>query len=180
VRLPSSSTYGFWLAIVRLYTGAFWLMHGVPKFTQSAQFMPPSGFLDGFLTAAVHHTTGPYQSFLMTVVLPNASLFGNLVRVGEVVTGCLLVLGAFTRLGGFMGAFLALNYLAAKGGLDHLGVWSGIDGTAVVLSVINLMLPTGRVLGVDALLWRARTPEPAQKAVFVDEPPMSGPTAPTN
>jgi uncharacterized membrane protein YphA (DoxX/SURF4 family) len=182
MRLPSSSTYGFWLAILRIYAGAFWLMHGIPKFTQSQDFMPPSGFMMQFVNNAVANTHGPYQTFLTNVVLPNASLFAELVRLGEVVTGCLLLLGFFTRLGGFIGIVLALNYLTAKGGLGHLSMWSGLDAAALALSAVNFVLPTGRVLGVDALLGRARrVPEPAKaQAVFVDEPPMTGPTAPSS
>ena len=183
MRLPSSSTYGFWLAILRIYAGAFWLMHGIPKFTQSQDFMPPSGFMMQFVNNAVANTHGPYQTFLTNVVLPNASLFAELVRVGEVVTGCLLLLGFFTRLGGLIGILLALNYLSAKGGLAHLSVWSGLDAAALALSAVNFVLPTGRVLGVDALLGRSRrvaTVPAKEQAVFVDEPPMTGPTAPTS
>ncbi len=182
MRLPSSSTYGFWLAILRIYAGAFWLMHGIPKFTQSQDFMPPTGFMMQFVNNAVANTSGPYQQFLTNVVLPNASLFAELVRLGEVVAGCLLLLGFFTRLGGLIGVLLALNYLSAKGGLAHLSVWSGLDAAAFALSAVNLVLPTGRVLGVDALLGRSRRVDatPKAQAVFVDEPPMAGPTAPTS
>ncbi|MBV8638657.1 MAG: DoxX family membrane protein [Candidatus Eremiobacteraeota bacterium] len=182
MRLPSSSTYGFWLALLRIYAGAFWLMHGIPKFTQSQDFMPPTGMMMQFVNNAVQHTSGPYQQFLTSVVLPNASLFAELVRLGEVITGCLLLLGFFTRVGGFIGVLLALNYLSAKGGLGHLSMWSGLDAAALALSAINLVLPTGRVLGVDGLLARSRRPAKtaAEQPVFVDEPPMTGPTAPSS
>ncbi len=184
MKLPSSSTYAFWLAIVRFYTGAFWLMHGIPKFTQSADFMPPTGFMMSFLQMQISHIGGPYQAFLTDVVLPHAWLFANLVRLGEVTTGALLLLGFYTRLGGAIGVLLALNYISAKGGLAHLSVWSGLDSVALVLSAISIVLPTGRMLGVDALLAHFRkTPPPVappqQQAVFVDEPPMTGPTAPS-
>jgi len=182
VKLPSSKTYGFWLAIIRFYTGAFWLMHGIPKFTQSADFMPPTGMMVQFLNGQIAHVSGPYQSFLTNVVLPHVWLFAQMVRLGEVITGCLLLLGFYTRLGGVIGVLLALNYISAKGGLAHLSVWSGLDSTALVLSAISVVLPTGRVLGVDALLaYFKRKPvarEPAPQAVFVEEPPMTGPTAP--
>jgi uncharacterized membrane protein YphA (DoxX/SURF4 family) len=182
VKLPSSSTYAFWLAVIRIYTGAFWLMHGIPKFTESADFMPPNGMMMNFLTMQAQHTSGPYQQFLTSVVLPNAWLFANMVRLGEVVTGALLLTGFYTRIGGLIGVLLALNYISAKGGLAHLSVWSGIDSTALVLSLISLVLPTGRFLGVDGLIARLRgTPPPknAPQAVFVDEPPMTGPSAPS-
>jgi uncharacterized membrane protein YphA (DoxX/SURF4 family) len=183
VKLPSSSTYAFWLAILRLYTGAFWLMHGIPKFTQSADFMPPTGMMVGFLNSQISHVSGPYQSFLVHIVLPNAWFFANLVRLGEVVAGCLLLLGFFTRFGGLIGALLALNYISAKGGLAHLSVWSGLDSTAFILCVMSIVLPTGRVLGIDGVLAHLkRSPvntDTVAQPIFVDEPPMRGPSAPS-
>lgn len=181
MKLPSSSTYALWLALFRIYAGAFWLMHGIPKFLHGEEFMPPNGAMMQFLNQQISNTSGPYQGFLVHVVMPNATLFAELVRLGEVVTGCLLLLGFYTRFGAFIGMLLAFNYLTAKGGLAHLSVWSGLDSAAFVLSALNFVLPTGRVLGVDGLLWRLRRkPEPAMAgAVFVEEPPMTGPTAPS-
>ncbi len=180
MRLPSPSTYAFWLALLRIFAGAFWLMHGVPKFTQSQDFMPPNGAIVQMLNDSVAHTSGPYRQFLVSTVLPNISIFAELVRLGEVVAGCLLLLGFFTRLGGLIGVVLAFNYLSAKGPLTHTTAWSGLDAAAIVLSAINLVLPTGRFLGIDGLLALARRPaaRATQQAVFVDEPPMTGPSAP--
>ena len=113
MKLPSSSTYAFWLSLFRIYAGAFWLMHGIPKFTQSQDFMPPNGMMTQFINQQITHTGGFYQAFLTNVVLPNAWFFAELVRLGEVVTGCLLLLGFYTRLGGLIGV-LALAEL-------HLG-----------------------------------------------------------
>jgi uncharacterized membrane protein YphA (DoxX/SURF4 family) len=187
VKLPSPFTYGFWLALLRVYAGAFWLMHGVPKFTQSQSFMPPSGFMTGFLNQAIAHTSGPYQSFLANVVLPNANLFAELVRLGEVATGVLLFFGVFTRLGGLIGIVLSLNYLAAQGGFAHASAWSGLTGAAFAISAVNLVLPTGKVLGIDALIGRKKVHETpvlvhsgTARAEFVEEPPMTGPQAPTS
>ncbi len=182
MKLPSSRTYAWWLALFRIYAGAFWLMHGIPKFLNSQDFMPPTGMMTQFLNTQISHNSGPYQAFLTNVVLPNAWFFAELVRVGEVVTGCLLLLGFYTRLGGLIGILLSLNYISAKGGLMHLSVWSGLDSAALVLSALNFVLPTGRVLGVDAILAhfrRPRAPQVAAAAVFVEEPPMTGPTAPS-
>jgi uncharacterized membrane protein YphA (DoxX/SURF4 family) len=185
VKIPSSTTYAFWLAILRIYVGAFWLMHGVAKFRESATFMPPSGMIVTFLNSAMSNTSGPYHAFLAGTVLPNIAIFAELVRLGEVVAGSLLLLGFFSRVGGLIGMALALNYLTAKGGIAHLSMWSGLDAAAFVLSAINVVLPTGRFLGVDALLARTRRAVPSVtpvaagvRAEFVEEPPMTGPTAP--
>ncbi len=72
MKLPSSSTYAFWLALFRIYAGAFWLMHGIPKFLHSEEFMPPGGMMTQFLNTQISHTGGMYQAFLMHIVLPNA------------------------------------------------------------------------------------------------------------
>jgi uncharacterized membrane protein YphA (DoxX/SURF4 family) len=179
VKLPSSSTYAFWLALFRIYAGVFWLIHGIPKFTQSQNFMPPNGFIGQFVNQGIQVTSGPYHGFLSNVVLPNIAIFAELVRVGEVVTGCLLLLGFYTRLGGLIGMILTFNYFSGKGGLAHVSALSELDALTFVVCAVNLVLPTGRVLGVDGLLAHfRRKPQPAPSAVFVDEPPMTGPSAP--
>ncbi|HVA29172.1 MAG TPA: TQO small subunit DoxD [Candidatus Baltobacteraceae bacterium] len=179
MKLPSATSYAFWMAIFRLYVGAFWLMHGIPKWTQSASFMPPNGLMTQFLNAQISNTIGPYQWFLTTVVLPNAWFFADMVRTGEVVTGLLLFFGLFSRWGGVIGVLLSLNYLSASGGLAHLRYWDTINSAALVLSLMNVVLPTGLVFGIDGLLARRKTANAPAKAVFVDEPPMTGPTAPS-
>ncbi|MGC1380168.1 MAG: hypothetical protein WA814_03980, partial [Candidatus Baltobacteraceae bacterium] len=72
-----------------------------------------------------------------------------------------------------------LNYIAARGDLASLSHgWSSLDGALILLSAISFVLPTGRVLGIDALFARrARRGKPIV-AEFVPEPPLAGPTAP--
>ncbi len=187
--LPSPKTYAFWLAVLRIFTGAAWIVHGVGKFTQSAMYMPPNGFIVGFIAKAATSTTGPYHQFLVNVVQPNIAIFAELVRLGEVLTGCALLLGVFTRLGGFVGVLLTLNYMAAKGAFGSAEGVAGIDAAMLALSAINIVLPTGRMLGIDALLGRRRTAPPVivapapvhaapVHAEFVEEQPLEGPSAP--
>ena len=180
--LPSSRTYAFWLALVRIVTGIIWLAHGVSKFTNASAFMPPSGAMSGFLQKALTTSTGGYHTFLMTTVVPNINLFAELVRLGEVLVGVSLILGAATRLGGLVGVVLAANYIAAKGGIFTSATLQGLDFAMLVLSAINLLLPTGRAIGVDAAFLRnRRPPAPAPvRAEFVPEPPLDRPTAPPN
>jgi thiosulfate dehydrogenase (quinone) large subunit len=177
--LPSSRNYGGWLALVRILTGAIWLVHGVPKFLHSDTFMPPGGFFGSYLQRGLAASSGPYHDFLANVVAPNAGVFAELVRLGEVCVGISLVLGLFTRLGGLVGILLPLNYIAARGGLGSFSAWGAIDGCMILLSAINFVLPTGRVAGVDALLPH-RVPRRTAVVVpeVVPEPPLRGPTAP--
>lgn len=176
--LPSSRVYAAWLALFRILTGIIWLIHGVPKFTQSASFMPlPQGVITYYVAHGLKMTHGPYHHFLLTIVQPHIFIFAELVRFGEVLVGLALVFGFLTRWGGFFGSVLALNYMAIGGGVAGFNAWSGLNACVLLLSATNLALPTGRFFGVDALL--GRRPAPAVvHAEFVEEHPLDGPTAP--
>lgn len=161
----------YWLTALRIYAGLFWFSHGVPKFLNSAAFMPPNGFMPVLVTKAVQTQSGFYHGFLANVVAPNMHLFAELVRLGEVLTGCSILLGVWTRLGGAVGCFLALNYMAATGEFASWTTIGSLDAAAFVLSFLMLALPAGRIAGVDALLVRRREPsEPRVVPEFVDEP----------
>jgi uncharacterized membrane protein YphA (DoxX/SURF4 family) len=170
----------FWFTLLRIYAGLFWLSHGIPKFLNSAAFMPPNGFMPMLVNKAAQSQTGFYHNFLTTIVLPNINLFAELVRAGEVLVGCSLLLGVFTRFGGLVGCFLALNYMAAKGAFNSWETIGTVDAAAFAISFLMLVVPAGRTAGVDALLHRSRRPqEPREPFVvpeFVDEPPRPGAT----
>jgi len=183
VKLPSSSTYAFWLALARIGTGVFWLSHGIPKFAQSVAYLPPKGTFSAFLTSALAQTHGVYHTFLAHTVAANPLLFANIVRGGEVFAGFLLLFGANTRLGAAIGFALALSVIFAKGGASHISAWSGTEGLLAILCVLNLVLPTGRILGAEGFAERRARKYFQERPVhvspeFVDEQPMTGPSAP--
>ncbi len=176
MKLPSSRTYGAWLAVVRALTGAIWLVHAAPKFINAPAFLPPAGIFATYLQNGIAKTAGPYHNFMLNVVQPNAAIFAQLVRFGEVLVGISLVLGLFSRLGAFFGVLLPLNYMAARGALWTVNGWGSIDACLALLSAISLVLPTGRVGGIDGL--RAASRRPVVVAEMVPERPLHGPTAP--
>jgi uncharacterized membrane protein YphA (DoxX/SURF4 family) len=163
VMLPPAVRYAAWLAVLRIYTGLFWLSHGIPKVLAGQGFYGSSGFLVGILTQAARQGSGPYNAFLVHVVLPHAALFGYLVAWGETLTGICLTLGLLTPVGAAVGAFLALNYFLMKGSYGQITSVGGLDAAAIVLSLVNLVLPTGLVWGLDGRL-RTRTPGAAAAA----------------
>ncbi len=178
MNLPASRTYGGWLAIVRILTGLIWLVHAVPKFLKSGMFLPPSGFFASYLQDGIAKTSGPYHDFLANVVAPNAPIFAELVRVGELLVGISLVLGLFSRLGGLFGILLPLDYMAARGALGTINGWGTTDACIALLSAISLVLPTGRVAGFDGLRAPRARRAPAVVAEVVPERPLDGPQAP--
>ncbi len=178
MRMPSHWTYAGWFTFLRIYTGIFWLSHGVPKFLNSEMFMPPNGFMTMAVQKGLQTHHGLYHAFLMNVVAPNLNLFAELVRLGEVLVGCALVLGVFTRFAGLVGCFLALNYFTNNGGFGSWTNVGSLDAAAFILSLMFLVVPAGRVAGVDALLGRTRTRKDVVTPEVVDEPLAPGPQAP--
>jgi thiosulfate dehydrogenase [quinone] large subunit len=109
-----------WL-IVRLYVGYEWFIAGLAKVQNPAWFGSSAGSaLTGFLKGALAKAAGDhpdvqgwYAGFLQNVVLPNASVWSNLVAVGEVLVGIALILGIFTGIAALFGSFMNFNYLLA-------------------------------------------------------------------
>lgn len=172
--LLSKRTYAFWLALLRIFVGVLWLVHVLPKFT-TASFMPPNGFFAQMVATGIAHDTGPYHDFLVNVVSPNVTLFAQCVRFGELLVAISLILGLLGRVGGLGGMFLTANYMLAKGQFGSLDGWTGLDGATFALSAINLVLPTGRMIGIDAFLGRKRT----ERSVSEQVTPVATPTVST-
>ncbi len=109
-----------WL-ILRLYVGYQWLMAGWAKVTNPAWVGAQAGIgIQGFFGAAITKANGShpdvsswYLWFLNNVAIPHASLFSYLISFGELAVGIALVLGVFTGIAAFFGAFMNLNYLFA-------------------------------------------------------------------
>ncbi|MDE2099444.1 MAG: DoxX family membrane protein [Patescibacteria group bacterium] len=110
----------FWL-IVRVYVGWQWIVAGAEKMRSaswvgSAAGSAVKGFFLGALQQAggIHpNVSGWYAYFILHVALPNAAFFSYLVTYGELVVGLALIIGLFTGIAAFFGAFMNMNYLLA-------------------------------------------------------------------
>ena len=72
----------------------------------------------------IHRARSTDQSFLQTVVIPHAAIFGTLIVAAEIYVAIALVFGLTTRLAACVALFLLFNYMCAKGALP----WGpGID-----------------------------------------------------
>jgi uncharacterized membrane protein YphA (DoxX/SURF4 family) len=143
------------LSGLRIYTGIAWLIHGIGKLT-SPDWAIPGGECEKILQGMSGETVGAYHDFVFGVVIPHVTLFATMVEWGETLTGAALLLGLFARLGGAGGAFLALNYWAAKQPFTHIDAYAGLDLAMVALSIVNLVVPTGLVMGLDGVIASAR------------------------
>ncbi len=109
-----------WL-LIRLYVGYEWFLAGWDKVNSPAWVGSLAGSaVQGFLQGALNKMAGThpdvslwYGGFISNVALPHAALFSYLVAFGETAVGVALILGIFTGVAAFFGAFMNFNYLFA-------------------------------------------------------------------
>jgi thiosulfate dehydrogenase [quinone] large subunit len=150
-----ASVSTFWLVLLRLYVGFFWLQHGIGKLREP-EWAAPNGSMAQILQSMIKDTSGWYHDFIVNVVLPNSLLFAHLVAWGETLAGISLFLGLLTNVGGIVGVFLALNYLLAKGLPVSLDALAGLESAAIAMSLACVVLPVSKAFSLDAMIFRRR------------------------
>lgn len=133
-----------WL-IIRLYVGWQWLLAGYEKIINPVWVGDKAGIaLKGFLVGALSKASGPhpdvqswYAAFVNGFVIHHLILFSYMVSFGELLVGIGLILGAFTTVAAFFGAFMNMNYLLA-----------GTVSTNPILLVLEVLIIAGwRIAG---------------------------------
>ncbi len=110
-----------WLWIViRLYVGWEWVTAGYEKITGGWVGAKAGTALIGFLQGALVKASGAhpdvqswYGIFLKQIIIPHAVGFSYVVSFGELAVGIALIIGIFTGIAAFFGAFMNMNYLLA-------------------------------------------------------------------
>jgi len=158
------------LLLVHLLVGYEWFISGLAKIVRGGF---PGG-LAGELREKSEGAPGWYRSFLEGSIIPNASTFGYLIEIGELVVGLALILAAFvwlfrwerlpdggriavlatTVLASLGGIFMAVNFHLANGAphpwlIPKDGFDEGVDLDSL-LPAVQLVL-----IAVSVGLWRS-------------------------
>lgn len=147
------------MALVRILVGAVWLNGAVEKFL-NPEF--PRQFAAS-LNAGGYIAQAPpwFQDFMRANVVPNAELFAQLQRFGELALGVALVLGLLTNPAAIGSILLSLTIVVSQGGA-RLGTGLGtpeflnVDLFIALISLVILLSPTAKALSLDASLARSR------------------------
>lgn len=123
--------------IIRIYVGLQWFEAGFEKVRSPAWTGAAAGTaLKGFVLGAIGKGQGEhalvqgwYVNFLNAFIVPNVHWFSYLVAYGELVVGIALIVGAFTGVAAFFGAFMNMNYMLA-----------GTTSTNPILAFLELFL----------------------------------------
>ena len=147
------------MVLVRVLIGAVWLNGGVekllnPDFPQQFAASLQAG---GFVSQAPPF----FQEFMKGYVVPNAELFAQLMRAGELTLGLALIFGVLTNLAAIGSVGLSLVILLSQGGV-RLGTGLGspefltINVVVALISVIILVSPAAKNVSVDSRLAERR------------------------
>ena len=142
-----------WL-VVRLYMAYIWIPAGWEKITSGQWLGGDGSAMKGLLDKAIADPGTPswYANFLKSVVEPNATIFSDLVALGEFAVGLGLLVGLLTGIAAFFGVFMNANYVLA-------GVLSSNPVLIVLGSLVMLAWRNAGWIGLDRFFipWVHRT-----------------------
>ncbi len=145
------------MAWVRILVGAVWLNGGLEKLLnpdfpeQFAASLEAGGF--------VSQAPPFFRGFMESTVVPNAEIFAQLVRVGELSLGIAFILGLLTNLAAVGSILLSFVILLSQGGVGF-GTGLGppefftINLLIALISVVILLSPAAKTPSVDYALAR--------------------------
>jgi thiosulfate dehydrogenase (quinone) large subunit len=143
-------TYLWYIAMLRIYTGYYFLQQGVRKFQRD---FPHGDWIGHQIGDLPNLDLYPwYKKFLMNYVVPYHELFGYLIVVGEILVGACLLLGLFTRFSAFVGLIMVMNYYLGHG-IIRGGVIVAQQQIFIVSLIIFLLSNAGRALGLDGIIF---------------------------
>jgi thiosulfate dehydrogenase (quinone) large subunit len=144
---------------VRVLIGAVWLNGAVEKLLNPdfPQQFAASLNAGGFVSQAPPW----FQSFMQSTVVPNAELFAQIQRFGELALGLALILGLLTNPAALGSIVLSLTILLSQGGV-RLGTGIGspeiltINLLVALISLLILLSPAAKARSLDMPLARGR------------------------
>ena len=138
---------------VRIVVGALWLNGGVEKLLNPSF---PRQFADSLAAGAFVSQAPPFfRGFMQETVVPNAELFAQLARAGELTLGVALVLGFLTNLAALGSVALSVMIMLTQGGV-RLGTGLGapefvtVNVLIALISVVILFSPSAKRIALDS------------------------------
>jgi thiosulfate dehydrogenase [quinone] large subunit len=155
-----------WMWVARLFIGGLWWQQTLwklpPTYTDSPDGV--SGGLHYWVGEMVQHSAFGIQSWLVEkVIQPHFYFFAPQVYMTEVMIAVSLLLGVFTRLGGVLGALMAMNLWLGLYRASYEWPWTYFF--LIVLQITFVVLHAGKSLGLDAILVRRGQAQPKPEGV---------------
>lgn len=142
---------------VRVLIGAVWLNGGIEKLLNPNFPQQFAASLD--VGAFVSQAPPFFRGFMQSTVVPNAELFAQLVRAGELTLGIALILGLLTNFAAIGSVAMSVMIMLTQGGVG-LGMGLGapefltVNVFIALLSVVVLLSPAAKLISLDSALAR--------------------------
>ena len=140
---------------IRILVGAVWLNGGLEKLLNPAF---PGQFAASLQAGGFISQAPPFfRGFMQDTVVPNAELFSQLMRAGELTLGIALILGLLTNLAALGSMALSAVIMLSQGGV-RLGGGLGapefltINVVVALISLVILLSPAAKAVSVDTRL----------------------------
>ncbi|MEJ6952381.1 FAD-dependent oxidoreductase [Natronospora cellulosivora (SeqCode)] len=106
----SSSGYSFLFAFLRIFLGVQWFLAGLSK-VRDGWLSYGDKLVSGATTSPIGpNPVGWYVSFIEAFVFEYPLLFQNMITIGELALGLMLILGIFVPLGALGSVFMSVNF----------------------------------------------------------------------
>ncbi len=159
LQLDNLGVVGMWISRIIYgylwYTQLLWKMPPrfgcPPDFAVTTDIHARSTGLCDWVGVMTIYSKWPLQASLVKqFVVPNMAWFGWIVWLMEAFVAVTLIFGLFTRLGGLAALVQGINLYIGVTAAPFEWYWT--YGMLYTLGLVFLAVPTGRTLGLDALL----------------------------
>ncbi|MDP3980064.1 MAG: DoxX family protein [Chlamydiota bacterium] len=142
----SEHSKSVWLAVMRIYIGAYFIHASLLKFSNS--YINGLGVMLKSWASSTNFQW--YQQFLHEQIIPHAKFFAFLTAIGEFCVGIALLLGILSGLAAMFGLLMNINYFFATS-------WQGpasqcANLTFIVCELVIIFTGAGRTMGFDKYL----------------------------
>ena len=133
-----------WLAILRIFIGAYFIHSSLDKFTTSYV-----GEFSRLVAKWAHDTPYDwYKGFLNQYIVPHSKIVAYLTACGEFYIGVTLLIGLLSGLAVILGILLYINYFLGTDVSDQR--WN--YATMIICLLVVLFTGAGRIFGFDKYL----------------------------
>lgn len=143
------------VAVLRIFFGFVFFTDGLSKFVPGIAHLPGGYFLiDSQGAKSIiehnvrHHPVQVYHDLVFNVFVPNWSVFGPLVGLGEVVSGLLLIFGLASWVGALLAALQSIHINFS----DATGPWLYEYAVEWVPLLCLVFMHAGRTWGMDGAI----------------------------
>ncbi|MEM5874890.1 MAG: DoxX family protein [Candidatus Aenigmatarchaeota archaeon] len=146
-KMYNANNSDFWLSIIRIVFGIFWILSGLGKVMNPDYVLSFPQTIESFMSKNPNKW---YIPFLQNFVLPNSSWLAYLISYGELITGLALVFGLLINFFLAYAVFMNINFYFAAGWLSISTAM--LNFLMIAIQIILILSLGSKTLSLDYLI----------------------------